>query len=325
MVNIDCNFDYAYERQRLQALGAELFLQRAGTEKEMLAAAAEADILLLENADKPVTARVIAGLRRCRAIVKYGVGVDNIDIAAASALGIVVCNAADFCTEEVSDHAAGLLLAAARRITVMDRHVRAGGWFDFPQSGPIRRMNQLTLGLLGLGRIGRALAAKMAGFRMRIIAADPYVKALPPEAGIELVAMERLFHESDLLSIHVPLTPGTRGLVGEAAFRAMKPTAFVVNTSRGGVIDEGALIRALREKRIAGAALDVMAEEPLPAASPLREFDHVILTPHSAASSADSKAQLRATVVDSVAAVLAGRWPPFPVNPGIRTRFEVPR
>jgi D-3-phosphoglycerate dehydrogenase len=322
-VNIDCNFDYTYERQRLEAAGIDLVLQKSATEDEIIRACAEADAVVLEGAKTPMTARVINSLRRCRVIAKYAVGVDNIDVAAATAAGIVVANAADYCTEEVSDHAVALLLASARRVMSMDRHVRAGKWSGFVKAHPLRRVSELTLGLVGLGRIARATARKMAGFRLRILAADPYLPPAAVEPGVEIVSLEQLLRESDLVSVHVPLLPETRGLLNEASFRLMKPTAIVVNTSRGPVIDEAALIRALREKWIGGAALDVVEEEPLALGSPLREFDQVILTPHSAADSSDSLQHVRRTAMASVEAVLLGRWPPFPVNPKVTPRFPL--
>jgi len=320
-VNIDCNFDYAYERTRLDAAGVELVERKSLTENEIIAAGAETDALLVEGTTTPLTARVIGALRRCRVIAKYAVGVDNVDLAAATRAGIVVANAADYCTEEVSDHAVALLLACARRVALLDRHVRAGGWGGgAPRFAPVRRVSQLTLGLVGLGRIARATARKMAGFQLRIVAADPCLPAGATEPGVEIVPLERLLRESDLVSVHVPLLPETRGLLNEASFRTMKPTAFVINTSRGPVIDEASLIRALQEKWIAGAALDVVEVEPLPASSPLRGLEQVILTGHTAADSADSLPHARRTVVDSVVAVLQGYWPPFPVNPQVAPR-----
>jgi D-3-phosphoglycerate dehydrogenase / 2-oxoglutarate reductase len=171
-----------------------------------------------------------------------------------------------------------------------------------------------------MGRIGRAVVKKMSGFDMRILVSDPYLREPAAEPGIEFVPAEQLFRESDLISIHIPLTPATRGLVGEEAFRWMKPSAIVVNTSRGGVIDQDALVRALQGNRIGGAALDVMAEEPPPAGSVLLGFENVILTPHSAVRSEDALLQMHHTVMRSVEAILRGYWPPFPVNPLVRPR-----
>ncbi len=322
-VNIDCNFDYTYDQQRFGPIGVDLLLKKATTEDEIIAACADADAVLLEGTKTPMTARVISALRRCRVIAKSAVGVDNVDLAAATAHGIVVANAADYCTEEVSDHAVALLMASARRVMSMDRFVRTGQWAGFTRANPLRRVSQLTLGLVGLGRISRATARKMAGFQMRMVASDPYVTGSTSEAGVEIVPLERLLKEADLISVHVPLNAETRGMIGESAFRQMKPTAIVVNTSRGPVIDQDALVRALREKWIGGAALDVVAEEPLPLTSPLRDFDQVILTPHTGADSEDSMQHVRRTVVDSVSAVRQGYWPPFPVNAKVTPRFPL--
>jgi D-3-phosphoglycerate dehydrogenase len=321
-VNIDCNWTYEYERSRFGPAGVDLILAKARGEDEVIRVCAGADIVLLENADQPFNARIIATLERCRAIVRYGVGVDNIDVAAASKAGIIVANAADFCTEEVSDHAVALTLAHARRVLAMDRHIRAGGWADFPRAG-MRRISHLTLGLVGYGRIARAVARKMAGFQMKILAADPFVTQAEPGSPVEIVPLERLFAEADLVSVHTPLLPDTRGLVGERLLRLMKPTAGLINTSRGPVVDEPALIRALQEKWIAGAALDVTVEEPLAASSPLRQLPGVILTPHHGAFSEDAMDHLRRTVGDTVEALGRGFWPPYPVNPKVQPRVPL--
>lgn len=314
IVNVDCNFTYDLERQRIEAAGADLVLRKARTEEEIIAACQEAAIILFENAGTPLTARVISALPACRAIVRYGVGVDSIDVAAATRHGVVVANSADFCTEEVSDHAVALILAGARRVAYFDRMIRRGGWQGVDPDLALRRVGCLTLGLLGWGRIAQAVARKMAGFQMRILVSDPYVHSLPPGAPAELVSREQLLRESDLLSLHLPLNAETRHVIDEAALRLMKPSALLINTSRGGVVDEAALVRALQEKRLGGAALDVFEVEPLPAGSPLRSLEQVTLTPHYAAASQDSMKHLHRTVTDTVEAMLRGYWPPFPVN-----------
>ncbi len=314
-VNIDCNFDYAFERERLAAVGIALIEQKSGTEDEIIAACTAADAVILEGAKTPLTMRVIGALPRCRVLAKYAVGVDNIDLAAATSQGIVVANAADYCTEEVSDHAVALMLAAARRVVALDRHLRAGGWGGPMRAVPVRRFSRLTVGLIGLGRIARATARKLQGFGCRVLAADPYLPAgVSAGPNVERVSLDRLLAESDLVSVHIPLSAETRGLVGAQMFSVMKSTAVLVNTSRGPVVDQAALIEALQSQRIAGAALDVFETEPLAVESPLRTMEQVILTPHTAADSVDSLQHARETVVDSVAAVLRGYWPPFPVN-----------
>ena len=326
VVNIDCAFlevpGYEYERRRIESAGAELVLSRAATEDAIIEVCRDANIVLLEYPNTPLTSRVAANLPQCWAIVRYGIGLDNVDVRAATEHGIVVCNTAEFCIEEVSDHALALLLASARRILPMDRNIRAGGWFDFPQRQPMRRIRNLTLGLIGFGRIARAVARKISGFQLRVLATDPYV-APDPGLGVELVEREVLLRESDLISIHTPLTDETRGSIGESELRAMKESAILVNTSRGAVVDEAALIRALQEGWIAGAALDVMVEEPLPPASPLRTLENVVLTPHYAAQSEESLLDLRTAVADSVEALVRGYWPPFPANPHVVPRIPL--
>lgn len=314
VVNVDVNFSYEQEIPRIEAAGAEFVLRRAKSEDEIIAACADAVMILFENADTPLTARVMAALPKLRAIVRYGVGVDSIDMAAATKRGIIVANSADYCTEEVSDHATALILACARRVAAFDRRIRAGGWVGYNPNQPMRRVSNLTLGLLGWGRIAQGVARKMAGFQLRILVSDPYVKSLPAGASVELVSREQLLRESDLLSLHLPLNAETKHLINEQTLAQMKPSAFLINTSRGGIVNEAALIRALQQEKLAGAGLDVFEVEPLTAGSPLRTLEQVTLTPHYAASSQDSMKHLHGTVTDSVEAILKGYWPPFPVN-----------
>jgi len=323
VVNTDCNFSYETEQRQIESAGGELILAKARTEDEIIATCRAASVVLIEFQDTPLTARVISSLPSLRAIVRYGVGIESVDQAEATRRGVVVANSADFCTEEVSDHAAALLLASARRICFFDRIVRSGGWQDFKLNPPLRRLGCMTLGLVGWGRIAQAVARKLQGFGLRILVTDPFVQSLPAGSGFELVTRDRLLRESDLVSLHVPLSAETRHLIGEGELRAMKPTAFLINTSRGGIVDQAALVRALEENRLGGAALDVFEEEPLPAQSPLRSMDRVITTPHYAASSQDSMAHLHRTVADSVEAILRGFWPPFPVNPTVQPRVPL--
>lgn len=320
IVNVDCNFSYALEQARTTAAGADFVLRKAKTEDAIIAACQDATVVLFENSDTYFNARVIAALPQCQAIVRYGVGVDTIDLAEATKRGVVVANSADYCTEEVSDHATALILASTRRIATFDRKIRSGGWVGYDPNQPMRRVSRLTLGLLGWGRIAQAVARKLAGFQMRILVSDPYVKSLPAGSGVELVSREQLLREADLLSLHLPLNAETKHLINEQTLALMKPSAFLINTSRGGIVDEAALIRALQQGKLAGAGLDVFEVEPLPAGSPLRGMEQVILTPHYAASSQDAMTHLHGTVADSVEALLKSYWPPFPVN-----RDVVPR
>lgn len=320
VVNTDCNFSYDTEKKQIESAGGEIVLAKARTEDEIIATCATAKVVLIEFQDTPITARVISALPALRAVIRYGVGIESVDQPEATRRGVVVANTADFCTEEVSDHAAALLLASARKICFFDRTVRAGGWQQFKLDPPLRRLSCMTLGLVGWGRIAQAVARKMQGFGIRILVTDPFVQSLPAGSNAELVSLERVLRESDLVSLHVPLSGATKHLIGEDQLRAMKPTAFLINTSRGGVVDQAALVRALEENRLGGASLDVFEEEPLPADSPMRTLDKVIATPHYAASSVDSMAHLHRTVADSIEAILRGFWPPFPVNPAVQPR-----
>src|SRR5437868_11847704 len=325
VVNIDSAYEpepgyYSYIQGRVESAGGEFVLVKAYTEDDIIAACGSATVVLAERAEAPLSARVIESLPQCIAIMKCSVGMDYVDFAAAARYGIVVCNAAGFCAEEVSDHAVALVLSCARRIHAMDRNIRRGGWFDFSHAGSIRRVRNSTLGLIGFGAIGRAVARKMSGFQMPILVTDPYAA---PQPGVEFVSLERLLKESDLVSVQVPLSDATRNLLGKAELRAMKPSAILVNTSRGGVLDGRALGVAVQERWISGAGPDVMVQEPLPLSSPLRDMDNVVLTPHYAGHSDDSMASLRDLVAGSVEAVLKGYWPPFPANPEIRPRVPL--
>jgi D-3-phosphoglycerate dehydrogenase len=271
-----------------------------------------------------IDAAAIAALERCRLIVRYGIGVDTIDVAAATEQGIVVANAPTYCVEEVSDHAAAMALSLARRVPALDGIVRARGW-DAAQAelNGIRRMRSRALGVVGMGRIGATLAAKLRPFVGRTLGYDPYLAPeLIAERGAEPVGLETLLREADIVSLHVPLSPATRGLIGAEALALMKPTALLVNTSRGPIVDEAALALALAEGRLGGAALDVVEREPLPPDSPLLALDpqRLVLTPHSAASSDDSLEDLRREVIAAMEAMLGGRWPAGVVNPTVVPR-----
>ena len=330
VVNVDCDRTqkekdslYAPERKAVEDLGGELVLLSATTEEEIIQACAGARIILTEGLFTPITRRVLEALPDCWAVGRYGIGVDNIDVEAATDCGIVVFNVADYCVEEVADHAAALVLTCARRVVVLDRHVRAGGWDKPPLGHPLRRISQLTLGLVGFGNIGRHMVPRLQGFGMRILAADPYVDPrLAADAGVELTSLERVLGDSDVVSLHTFLTAGTRHLIGAPELGLMKPSAFLVNTSRGGVVDEEALIQALKEARIGGAALDVTEEEPLGADSPLRSLDNVVLTPHQGSSSVESGEDLRRGLTEALSSMIQGYWPPFPFNRSVKPKRE---
>jgi D-3-phosphoglycerate dehydrogenase len=306
------------ERAVLEPLGVELRPQQCRSEEEIIALAQDADAVL--NCYAKMTSRVIENLKRCKIIARYGIGVDNVDLAAATKARILVTNVPDYCIDEVSDHALALLLALARRITVADGAVKAGAWDVVAHAG-IRRLRGQTLGLLGFGKIAKALASKVQPLGMKMLVYDPYIEpALISQHGAEAVNLDRLLAEADAVSVHVPLLPETRNIVGQRELARMKPTAFLINTSRGGIVDEQALAVALKEGRLGGAALDVLSVEPPPPDHPLREAPNIILTPHLAFYSRESVIELQTKAAEEVARALKGEPPRSPVNPEVLAR-----
>jgi D-3-phosphoglycerate dehydrogenase len=316
--------NFALERAIWEPMGAKVTLAECRTEDDLIAIGQDADVFGYVGLFTPFTARVLASLPRCRLVARWGIGMDSVDLEAASAHGIVVSNAAEYCVPEVAAHAAAFILMLGRRIIPLDRYVRAGNWAGRQLTGPTQRFSTLTLGIVGLGRIGRRLATYMKPLMGRIIAYDPYISQSDADPyGVQLVSLEELLATSDFVSMHTPLNPETRGMIGAEHFAQMKPAAFLINTSRGPVVREPELVAALREGRLAGAALDVFAEEPLPLDSPLRELENVVLTPHGAAFSQQSVEDLRAAVAETVAAVLRDEWPKHILNTGVVPRVTL--
>jgi D-3-phosphoglycerate dehydrogenase len=301
-------------REVLSKIGAELRLSPAPTPEGILAVATGADALLVTYAK--ITAEMIQQMARCRIISRFGIGVDNVDIAAATSAGIVVTKVPDYCIDEVSDHTLALLLALVRKIPFANAQVQAGRW-DMPAVVPIHRLRGSVLGLAGFGRIPQLVTPKAQAFGFRVVACDPYV---PPEvfirAGVESVEFSQLLNISDYVSIHTPLLPETRGLFNADTFRRMKPTAYLINTARGPIVDEAALAQALDAGQLAGAALDVMAQEP-PVNSPLVGRANVIITPHTSFYSEESLIELQTKAAEEVVSVLSGQAPRNPVNPEV--------
>jgi len=306
------------ERLALDPLGCEVVATTAADEGGLIANLHEADVVLVSAAQ--MTRRVLEDLPRCRAVVRYGIGVDNVDLEAATDCGIIVAHVLDFCTEEVSNHAIALLLALARGLLPLHHDTTAGRWRQ-PQAWTLAPVHGQTLGVVGFGNIGRAVARKARAFDMRLLAHDPYGDPnAAAELGAALVPLGDLLAESDYVSLHTPLTPETRHLIGAAELRAMKPSAVLINTSRGPVVDEAALVEALTSGGIAAAGLDVFEEEPLPADSTLCRLENVVLTPHVASISPEAMRRLREEVGQAAADVLRGRWPKYVANPGVRPR-----
>ena len=298
----------------LARIDPELRVAKSASADDVLAVARDADAILVTYAKLP--GDLLRQLRRCKAIGRFGLGVDNIDVAAAAELGITVTYVPDYCMQEVSDHAMALLLALARKIPLSNKLVQAGRW-EVPAVVPIHRLAGRVLGLVGFGNIPRALAPKAKAFGLRVVTHDPYVsqQALAA-AGVESVSFDRLLEISDFVSIHAPLTPATRGLFNAQVFGKMKTDALLINTARGPLVDEDALVSALDSGRLGGAALDVVAVEPLPRDSRLIGRDNVILTPHTAFYSVEALNELQTKCAADVARVLSGEKPVYPVKMG---------
>jgi D-3-phosphoglycerate dehydrogenase / 2-oxoglutarate reductase len=300
------------ERAVLEPLGVELRPGQCKSEEEIIALAQDADAVL--NCYAKMTARVIEGLKRCRIIARYGIGVDNVDLVAASKARILVTNVPDYCVDEVSDHALALFLSLARQIVAADRAVKAGSW-EVVSHAEIRRLRGQTLGVVGFGKIAIVVASKAQAFGLRVLAHDPYLDtAVIARYGVQAVDLDTLLVESDAISIHVPLSSETRNLIGERELALMKSAAFLINTSRGGIVDEQALAAALKEGQLGGAALDVLSVEPPPPDHPLRQAPNVILTPHLAFYSRESVIELQTKAAEEVARALKGEPPRSPVN-----------
>ena len=279
---------------------------------DIVAAARDADAVLVTYAK--LTREVLTQFTRCKAIGRFGLGVDNIDLVAAKEKGMAVNYVPDYCIREVSDHAMALLLALIRKIPLSNKLVQSGRW-EMPAVVPIRRIEGTVLGLVGFGHIPRLVAPKAQAFGIRVIASDPYAK---PEvfktAGVESVDFDTLLQSSDYVSVHAPLLPATRGMMNAAAFAKMKKGAYIVNTARGPLIDEPALIAALDSGQIGGAGLDVVASEPLAKDSPLLGRDNVIISPHTAFYSIQALNELQTKCATDVARVLSGEKAVYPIS-----------
>ncbi len=312
--------DYVWESLDVEnkTLGelADLVPLKTKKPEEFLGEAEDCDALLNTYAG-PITAEVMARMPRCRIIARYGIGVDTIDLVAATQAGIIVTNNPTYCIEEVAEHTMALLLACARKVALYDRLVRAGRW-EVPPGKPMFRLEGRTLGLVGFGNIARQVAARAAAFGMRIVFADPFVREGQFNEAGRKVEFDALLRESDFVSVHPPLTPQTRKMINDAALAQMKPTAFLVNCSRGPVVDTDALVRALDAKKIAGCALDTTDPEPLPDPHPLRGRDNVIVTPHVAWYSEQALVGLQAGAPSEVRRVLTGEWPVNVVNRDVK-------
>jgi D-3-phosphoglycerate dehydrogenase len=308
------------EAEVLAGAGARLVDATSADEDGLTRLVSEADAILTCFAH--VTERVIRAGTKLQVIGRYGIGVDNIDVRAATALGIPVTNVPAYCLDEVAEHVLALTFSLARKVRAFDAAVREGDW-ELARGAPIYRLRGKALGIVGFGRIGQALAERARALGLAVLVHDP---ALPDERvrelGGEPLRLRELAAACDVLSVHTPLTDETRGLIDEDVLRAMKPTAFVINAARGGIVDQDALVRALVAGWIAGAGLDVYTPERLPTDHPLLALPNVLLTPHVAFYSEESVADLQRLAAENVASVLQGRRPASVVNPAV---LDLPR
>lgn len=304
--------DLAVERSVLRPLNAAIIHTGNLTEPDALDAVQDADALMVTL--ERVTTPIINRMRRCRVISRAGTGLDTIDIPAATARGIWVAYVPDYSIDEVSTHAIALLLAQARGLTPLVQSTRNGQW-DPMRSGPVHRLREQTLGIIGFGRIGQATAAKGRGLGLNVLVCDPVVnEEVVARLGVRAVDRETLARESDYISLHTPLLDSTHHLVNAHFLSLMKPTAYLINAARGPLVDETALLQAVRAGKLAGAALDVLTVEPPAADHPILQEERILITPHSAWYSEEAKIEMRTRAAEEVVRVLQGQPPRAPAN-----------
>ena len=299
------------ERAVLAEMSPDLPWLNCRTEDEIIAQCSSAEGLIIMYA--PMTRRVLEQLEHCKIIARYGVGVDTIDLKAAADLGIIVSNVPDYGTHEVSDHALAMMLCLTRKISYANSLVKSGKW-DFRLMHPVHRHQVQTMGILGIGRIGGAMAHKTHALGMKVIAHDPYVSPESVPDYVRLVSFDELLAQSDVLSVHCPLSESTRYILNEQKLGLMKPSAYLINTARGSIVDEAALDKMLAEKRLAGAAMDVFSVEPGSPSHPLFRHENFLCTPHMAWHSEESAKELKRKAAEEVRRVLLGEKPLYQVN-----------
>jgi D-3-phosphoglycerate dehydrogenase / 2-oxoglutarate reductase len=304
--------DYSIEAAVLKPVDAEVVIEDCSTVEEMIIVCRDADGVLLDQA--PMPAKVIENMAKCKVVSRYGVGYDNVDVEACTRKKIYVANVPDYCMEDVSDHAMALFYSCVRRITLRDKQVRQGGW-NMDRSG-IFRIKGRVFALVGFGNIARCLAGKLYGLGLKkVLVYDPYVsKEIIEALGAQKADLETVLSEADYISLHMPVTAETKGIIDKKAFSLMKDSAILINTARGPLIDEEALIDALSNGKIAFAGLDTHNKEPLPAGSPLLKMDNCILTDHVGFYSVESMEELHTKTAENIKAVLEGGKPIYQVN-----------
>jgi D-3-phosphoglycerate dehydrogenase len=306
---------YGLDEGIIRRAGGTLQYASASSQAERTEIARFAEVLVVGSV--PMTRDFLSALPRLKGLVRGGIGVDAVDVTAATDLGIVVANVPDFCTEEVAEHTFALIFAVARKITRIDRRVRKGQWRGLipTQILPIYRLSGQTLGVIGMGKIGRIVAQKARALGMNVIGFDPY---LPPEVaaaiGVPLVSLDELLRHADVVSLHVPLTSETRHLINARTLALMKSQSMLINVARGPIVDEAALQMALESGHLAGAGLDVLEQEPPDASNGLFRFENVVFTSHYASCSVEAYADLRRQISEQVAEILRGEFPRNLVN-----------
>jgi D-3-phosphoglycerate dehydrogenase len=318
VVIIDCDHgSIEEEKEEFGRIGAKLTLAQVQKEEDVIRACKEADGLLDQYA--LLTRKVLESLPKCKVVSRYGVGVDSVDLKAATDLGIIVANVPDYCMDEVSNQTIAMILTLIRKTAFFDQRVKTGQW-DFRPGIPIYRIQGKTLGLIGCGKIGLEVAKKISAFGVKVIVFDPYLQKVGE--GAELADFDTVLKKSDFISIHCPLNESTRHLIGEKELQKMEKRPILINTSRGPIVDETALIQSLKEGHISGAGLDVLEKEPPDLQSPLLKMENVVLSPHVSFYSEESISELKRRTAKNVADVLTGRWPKSVVNREVKGRVR---
>ena len=316
VVITDCDHgSIGEEKEEFSQIGAELILAQVQEEKDLTRVCKDADGLLNQYA--LLSRKVLENLPKCKVVSRYGVGVDSVDLKAATDLGIIVANVPDYCIDEVANQTITMILALIRKIAFFDQKVKSCQW-DFRSGIPIHRIRGKTLGLIGCGKIGLEVAERISAFGVKVMTFDPYLEKAPE--GIDLKDFDTVLKESDFISIHCPLNDSTRHLIGEKEFKKMEKKPLLINTSRGPIIDEKALIQALGEGLLSGAGLDVLEKEPPDSQNPLLKMENVVLSPHVGFYSEESISELKRRTAKNVSDVLLGRWPRSVVNPEVMAK-----
>lgn len=301
--------EFEEEKKVFESIGAQLDIAQCKTEEEIIEASQGAVALI--NSDIPISRKVIESLPDLKVIARYGIGVDHIDVEAATDHNVFVANVPEFCRDEVADHALALIMSLTRKIVSLNQSVKQGKW-DFSEAAPLHRINTQTVGLISYGSIARNLAKKLRAIGFKVIAYDPYYPTTNQD--VELVSLEELMGRSDVVSVHSPLVKETFHMINKEVLDLAKPNAIIVNCGRGSIINESDLIDALKAGKIAGAGLDVVEQEPMELSNPLRSMDNVILTPHAAFYSEEAYQELKRKTTLNIMDVLQGNQPRYLVN-----------